>query len=166
MPLIKSDNIYLGDTSVKKMYLNGALIFQNFTFIKVTAITLDNLIWATNIPASGGTATKDNCTYSVTAYYSDGTTVDVTSEATITGSQVIPSTNIGEVHSAGTLTLTASYSGFTATGNVTVYQEAYMAEIPYNTIKYVSNSNNIVSPSAGISRTAPAGISCALISSP
>ena len=124
MPTIKSDNIYLENTSVKKMYLNGALIFQNFTFIKVTAITLDNLVWATNIPASGGTATKDNCTYSVTAYYSDGTTSDVTSEATITGSQVIPSTNIGEVHSAGTLTLTASYSGFSATGNVTIYQEA------------------------------------------
>ena len=124
MALIKSDNIYLGDTSVKKMYLNGALIFQNFTFIKVTAITLDNLVWTTNVPASGGTATKDNCTYSVTAYYSDGTTVDVTSEATITGSQVIPSTKIEEVHSAGTLTLTASYSGFTATGSVTVYQEA------------------------------------------
>ena len=67
MPLIKSDNIYLGDTSVKKMYLNGALIFQNFTVTKVTAITLDNKVWATNIPASGGTATKDNCTYSVTA---------------------------------------------------------------------------------------------------
>ena len=124
MPTIKTNNIYFEDTSVKKMYLNGALIFQNFTFTKVTAITLDNLVWTTNIPASGGTATKDNCTYSVTAYYSDGTTVDVTSEATITGSQVIPSTNIGEVHSAGTLTLTASYSGFTATGNVTIYQEA------------------------------------------
>ena len=130
MPTIKSDNIYLGDTSVKKMYLNGALIFQNFTFIKVTAITLDNLVWTTNIPASGGTATKENCTYSVTAYYSDGTTSDVTSEATITGSQVIPSTNIEEVHSAGTLTLTASYSGFTATGNVTVYQEAAESSDP------------------------------------
>ena len=128
MPTIKSDNIYLGDTSVKKMYLNGALIFQNFTFIKVTAITLDSLTWTTNIPASGGTATKDNCTYSVTAYYSDGTTSDVTSEATITGSQEIPSTSIEEVHSAGTLTLTASYSGFTATGNVTVYQEAAISD--------------------------------------
>ena len=128
MPTIKTDNIYLGDTSVKKMYLNGALIFQNFTFAKVTAITLDNLVWARNIPASGGTATKENCTYSVTAYYSDGTTSDVTSEATITGSQVIPSTNLEEVHSAGTLTLTASYSGFTATGNVTIYQEAAISD--------------------------------------
>ena len=130
MPTIKSDNIYLENTSVKKMYLNGALIFQNFTFTKVTAITLDNLVWATNIPASGGTATKENCTYSVTAYYSDGTTSDVTSEATITGSQVIPSTNIEEVHSAGTLTLTASYCGFTATGDVTVYQEAAESSDP------------------------------------
>ena len=134
---------------INKIYRNGEVVFQNVTVTKVTAITLDSLTWVTNIPWSGGTATKENCTYSVTAYYSDGTTSDVTSEATITGSQVIPSTNIGEVHSAGTLTLTASYYGFTAIGNVTVYQEAYMAEIPYNTIKYVSNSNNIVSPSAG-----------------
>ena len=110
--------------SVNKIYRKGEVVFQNVTVTKVTAITLDNLVWTTNIPASGGTATKDNCTYSVTAYYSDGTTVDVTSEATITGSQVIPSTNIEEVHSAGTLTLTASYGGFSATGNVTVYQEA------------------------------------------
>ena len=142
MPTIKSDNIYLGETSVKKMELNGALIFQNFTFTKVTAITLDNLVWATNIPASGGTATKENCTYSVTAYYSDGTTVDVTSEATITGSQVIPSTNIEEVHSAGTLTLTASYSGFTTTGSVTVYQEAYMGYV-WVDIRTVNNTTPI-----------------------
>ena len=130
MPTIKTNNIYLENTSVKKMYLNGALIFQNFTFTKVTAITLDNLVWTTNIPASGGTATKDNCTYSVTAYHSDGTTSDVTSEATVTGSQVIPSTNIEEVHSAGILTLTASYSGFTATGSVTIYQEAAESSDP------------------------------------
>ena len=109
---------------VNKIYRNGEVVFQNVTVTKVTAITLDNLVWVTNIPASGGAATKENCTYSVTAYYSDGTTVDVTSEATITGSQVIPNTDIEEVHSAGTLTLTASYSGFTAIGNVTVYQEA------------------------------------------
>lgn len=143
MPTIKTDNIYLENTSVKKMYLNGALIFQNFTFIKLTAITLDNLVWATNIPASGGTATKDNCTYSVTAYYSDGTTSDVTSEATITGSQVIPSTDIEEVHSAGTLTLTASYSGLTATGDVTVYQEAYSPCNPKKMIDYLGVANNV-----------------------
>ena len=27
----------------------------------VTSITFENLVWVTDIPASGGTATKDNC---------------------------------------------------------------------------------------------------------
>ena len=115
-------NIYIGTDKMYGIYVGDLQIYP--TDIILTAISLDNLVWVTNIPASGGTATKENCTYSVIAYYSDGTTVDVTSEATITGSQVIPNTDIEEVHSAGTLTLTASYSGFTATGNVTVYQEA------------------------------------------
>ena len=164
--------------SVNKIYRNGEVVFQNVTVTKVTAITLDNLVWTTNIPASGGTATKDNCTYSVTAYYSDGTTVDVTSEATITGSQVIPSTNIGEVHSAGTLTLTASYSGFTATGSVTVYQEAATSDFStepltfnilsagtirwtaYNssvtkTIEYKVNNGSWVSITSNTSSSAP-----------
>ena len=116
-------NIYIGTDKIYGIYAGDLQIYPTDINI-LTAISLDNLVWVTNVPASGGTATKENCTYSVTAYYSDGTTSDVTSEATITGSQVIPSTNIGEVHSAGTLTLTASYSGFTATGDVTVYQEA------------------------------------------
>ena len=115
-------NIYIGTDKIYGIYVGDLQIYP--TDIILTAISLENLVWVTNIPASGGTATKENCTYSVTAYYSDGTTVDVTSEATITGSQVIPNTDIEEVHSAGTLTLTASYSGFTATGSVTVYQEA------------------------------------------
>ena len=115
-------NIYIGTDKIYGIYVGNLQIYP--TDIILTAISLENLVWVTNIPASGGTATKKNCTYSVIAYYSDGTTVDVTSEATITGSQVIPNTDIEEVHSAGTLTLTASYSGLTATGNVTVYQEA------------------------------------------
>ena len=115
-------NIYIGTDKIYGIYVGDLQIYP--TDIILTAISLENLVWVTNIPASGGTATKENCTYSVTAYYSDGATVDVTSEATITGSQVIPNTDIEEVHSAGTLTLTASYSGFTATGSVTVYQEA------------------------------------------
>ena len=116
-------NIYIGTDKIYGIYVGDLQIYPTDINI-LTAISLENLVWVTNIPASGGTATKDNCTYSVIAYYSDGTTVDVTSEATITGSQVIPNTDIEEVHSAGTLTLTASYSGLTATGNVTVYQEA------------------------------------------
>ena len=38
---------------------------------------------------------------------------------------VVPSSKAEQRHEAGQLTLTASYSGFTATGNVTAYQEAF-----------------------------------------
>ena len=145
-------NIYIGTDKIYGIYAGDLQIYPTDINI-LTAISLENLVWVTNVPASGGTATKDNCTYSVTAYYSDGTTSDVTSEATITGSQVIPSTNIGEVHSAGTLTLTAEYSGFTATGNVTVYQEAATSDfstkpLTFNilsdgTINWVASSSDI-----------------------
>ena len=169
-------NIYIGTDKMYGIYAGDLQIYP--TKIILTAISLENLVWVTNIPASGGTATKENCTYSVTAYYSDGTTVDVTSEATITGSQVIPSTNIEEVHSAGTLTLTASYSGFTATGNVTVYQEAAVPDfskklLTFNilsagtivwkalnksikrTIEYKLNDGAWVSITSNTGRTAP-----------
>ena len=46
------------------------------------------------------------------------------SDATVTGELVVPSSKAEQRHEAGQLTLTASYSGFTATGNVTAYQEA------------------------------------------
>ena len=135
-------NIYIGTDGIYGIYVGDLQIYP--TNIILTAISLENLVWVTNIPASGGTATKDNCTYSVIAYYSDGTTVDVTSEATITGSQVIPSTNIEEVHSAGTLTLTASYSGFTTTGSVTVYQEAAVPDFSKKPLTFNILSNGTI----------------------
>ena len=131
-------NIYIGTDKIYGIYVGDLQIYP--TDIILTAISLDNLVWVTNIPASGGTATKENCTYSVTAYYSDGATVNVTSEATITGSQVIPNTDIEEVHSAGTLTLTASYSGFTATGSVTVYQEAAVPDFSKKLLTFIISS--------------------------
>ena len=89
-----------------------------------TAITFDNVIWVNDVPSSGGTATKDNCSYTVIGQYADGTTDDLTDFATVTGSLFVPFSGEGERHSAGTLTLTASYGSFTASTDVTVYQEA------------------------------------------
>ena len=91
----------------------------------LTAITFNSIIWVTDIPAKGGTATKDNCTFEVYAKYDNGTSVDISSIVTVEGTLVVPSSTEGQRHEAGQLTLTASYSGFTATGNVTVYQEAF-----------------------------------------
>ena len=91
----------------------------------LTAITFNSIAWVTDIPATGGTATKDNCTFEVYAKYDNGISVDISSIVTVTGELVVPSSKAEQRHEAGKLTLTASYSGFTATGNVTAYQEAF-----------------------------------------
>ena len=91
----------------------------------VTGISFENLTWVTDIPSSGGTGDSTNCSYSIYANYGDGTSVDVTSSATVSGSLTVPSTTAGERQNVGTLTLTAQYSGFTTTGNIIAYQEAY-----------------------------------------
>ena len=91
---------------------------------KLTAITFDSIAWVKDVPAKGGTATKDNCEFKVYGIYEDGTSADISSDVTVTGESVVPSSTEGQRHEAGQLTLTASYSGFTATGNVTVYQKA------------------------------------------
>ena len=91
---------------------------------KLTAITFDSITWVTDIPAKGGTATKDNCSFKVYAKYDNGISVDISSDATVEGELVVPSSTSGQRHEVGQLALTASYGDFTTTGNVTVYQEA------------------------------------------
>ena len=96
----------------------------NYNKPKLTAITFDSITWVTDVPSTGGTATKDNCEFKVYAKYDNGISVDISSDATVTGELVVPSSTEGQRHEVGQLTLTASYSGLTATGNVTAYQEA------------------------------------------
>lgn len=141
-------NIYVGTEEITGIYAGDLQIYPT-DFGIVTAISLENLVWVKDVPYSGGTADSGNCSFKVYAYYDSGKRKNVTYGATISGSLIVPETTADTREMVGTLTLTASYSGFTATGSVDVYQKAYTTEIPYNTIKYVSNSNNIVSPSAG-----------------
>ena len=90
----------------------------------LTAITFDSIAWVTDVPTTGGTATKVNCEFKVYAKYNNGISVDISSDATVTGELVVPSSTDGQRHEAGQLTLTASYGGFSATGSVTAYQAA------------------------------------------
>ena len=90
---------------------------------QLTAITFENLTWVTDVPASGGTATKDNCSYTVIGQYSNGTTGDVTEYVTVSGSLDVPATTSTTRHEAGTLSLTATYSGLTSNNSVTIYQK-------------------------------------------
>ena len=39
--------------------------------VQLTAITFENLTWSTDVAWSGGTADKNNCTYTIFAKYSD-----------------------------------------------------------------------------------------------
>lgn len=109
-------------------------------YATLTEIYFENLTWSTDVAWSGGTATKDNCTYTIFAKYSDNSTEDITNLANVTGSLVVPATTAdeGERHSAGTLTLTATYKDKTCTGNVEVYQQAFDFSTEPLTFKIIS----------------------------
>lgn len=98
-------------------------------YLTITEIVFSGLTWVRDIPASGGTATKDNCSYTVKAKWNDGTIEDITSAATVSGSKVIAASTNTSRHSVGNLTLSASYNGLTTSSPVTVYQEAYIPVI-------------------------------------
>ena len=103
------------------------------TYKEVSGISINNITWVNNVPWYGGVATKSNCSYNVIAHFQDGTTGDVTTIATVTGSTSVPATTASTVISAGTLELTAIYEQHTATasttfessGVVTIYQDSY-----------------------------------------
>ena len=95
-------------------------------------IEIKNLKMVGNVPASGATVNKDNCTYVVNAVYSNYSREDITVQAEVTGSLVVEASQIEERHSAGTLTLVAEYSGLTGSADVTVYQEKYSNYLKFN----------------------------------
>ena len=77
------------------------------------------------IPYLGGSATTSNIRFNVRAYYNDGTSRDQV-PATITGDTVTASTtmNISDTpETAGTIHAIATFSGKSATTNVTVFQQ-------------------------------------------
>lgn len=81
--LVKSDNIYIEDTLIKKMYLNGALIYQNlFKFIFNVSTS------AETIDGTGGTFTATitaNRPWSITTpEWISASTVSGKSSATVT----------------------------------------------------------------------------------
>ena len=94
----------------------------------LTGISISDLTWVIDIPSSGGTADKNNCSYSVYANYNNGTVIDITNQATVSGSLNVSASTVETRHSAGTLTLTASYSGFTDSNSIDVYQEANITD--------------------------------------
>lgn len=116
--------IYLGNSEISAIYAGDNQIYP-MNLGTLTGIAIENLEWVKDIPASGGTATSANCSFNVYAYYDSGRRKRVTKDATITGSLVVPATTAETREMVGTLTLTASYSGFTDSDTVDVYQAKY-----------------------------------------
>ena len=106
------------------------VITQSICPTEITGITL-NASWLNDVPASGGTATKDNCSYNVMGLLDDGSTRNVTDLSNVYGSLTVPASTDVNRHSVGTLTLNAKYQDFTDSENVIAYQAGY--EIPTGT---------------------------------
>ena len=135
-------NIYVGTEEIIGIYAGDLQIYPT-DFGIVTAISLENLVWVTDVPYSGGTADSGNCSFSVIAYYDNGKSKQVTNSATISGSLIVPETTAETREMVGTLTLTATYSGFTDSGSVDVYQAAYSPCNPKKMIDYLGVANNV-----------------------
>lgn len=116
-------NIYVGDSEISAIYAGEELIYP-VNLGTLTGITIEDLTWVEDVPYSGGTASKDNCTYKVIAYYDSGKSRTVTGKATVTGSIEASATTATTRTDLGLLQLTATFEGFTASGSVEAYQEA------------------------------------------
>lgn len=114
--------IYLGDNEIPAIYCGEELIYP-VSLGTLTGITIENLTWKSDVPYSGGTADKDNCSYKVVAHYDSGKNRSITSKATITGSISVSASTATERVDLGLLELTATYEGFTATASIEAYQE-------------------------------------------
>ena len=108
---------------------------------KVTGISIDELTFVTNVPADGGVANKDNCSFVVNALYDDGSVEDVTAEAEVEGELTVDAATTLDEHEAGELTLTSTYEDFTAEASVTVLQDG-AAEVESDAYDYVFDEDS------------------------
>ena len=139
---INAKYVVLTVSAIKKGFQSGAPTPPTPTET-VTGVSFSSITWTTDIPASGGTATKENCSYVVTADYNNGNRVDITTLTPdegllVEGSKTVSASTDTSRHSVGSLSLdityfpefTATTPVYTATTAITVYQEAYVKPTP------------------------------------
>lgn len=111
----------------------------------LTGISLDNVVLLTDVPATGVpqtgyTVNSADCTYTITGYYDDNTTQDLTNIADCFGTTTVyTGDNTGARRQVGTLTLQAYYQELFDYETVTIYQEAGSSPgLDYLTIDVIS----------------------------
>lgn len=144
-------SVYAGNSEVS-VYIGSELIYPLNG--ELTGITMSGLTWVTDISWEGGTGTSANCSYVITGHYDSGKTRRLNSKTTVEGSITADSTTSETRDMIGTLVLTATCSGFTATGSVDAYQEAYAPYPKNNEIWYTTTDGQITTPKTGLSPTA------------
>lgn len=102
----------------------------------VTGITVSNVNQVTDIPYTGGTATYQNFSYTVTLHYNDGTTSDITSTADMSDSTTVSAgtTTNPNRHSVGVINITAVYYDGPNPFSSTVAAYCYQAGAPSQNI--------------------------------
>lgn len=114
--------IYLGNSEIPAIYCGEELIYP-VNLGTLTGITIEDLTWVEDVPYSGGTADKDNCSYKVVGHYDSGKSRTVTSKATVTSNSITVQENTGTTReNIGQLTVTATFEGFSASASVDAYQ--------------------------------------------
>ena len=114
--------VYLGENEIPAIYCGEELIYP-VNLGTLTGITIENLAWVEDVPYSGGTADKDNCSYKVVGHYDSGKNRTVTNKATITSNSITVQENTGITReNIGQLTVTATFEGFTTSASVDAYQ--------------------------------------------
>lgn len=126
----KINKFYFGSNQVDKIYLGSTIVYEKSAPATITGISF-TITAVNDAPASGGTISSADCIYTATANYSDGTTSDVTSQASISGYLLVESSYNTTRHSVGNLALTASYDSYSASASTTVYQAAYVPTESY-----------------------------------
>lgn len=143
----KFTDVPVNDGGVWKIYRGVSAFTEQSDIIYPTGITIDNLLWNKNIPATGGTATESNCTYKVNLHYNNDTTKDITDKAQVSGQESVPATQKPRAREAGTLQLTATYGKFTSEASVKIWQNGVGVVVTSITLDNLTWTRDI--PAAG-----------------
>ena len=105
---------------------------------QLTGLTIENFAWTSDFPSYAGSyQTKDYSTFNVMAYYDDGTSADVTSEATISG-MVTLEENTGTTRKTVLAPISANYQGLNKAETKTGYQAGYVPPPPVTVNDYLT----------------------------
>ena len=143
-----------GCVSSYTTWKNNIIQLANWTVSSLqtaTAMTVSNVVWATDIAGTGGTGDSGNCSYTAVVEYDDGTSETNPSALQISG-EITAATNPSHLRrDVGELNLTFSIDSLSYQTSVEAYQEGFFRyTIPYNNM--YSGSTNLVSVEKGFNQ--------------